>query len=140
MQDGKNQETRELRSLPTMTKQVCIERNEGGERRGAGPLLDLEQTVGIPWAYLPVIDEISDRDEAGRSQPRRSLWPPIDPGGFSRENITESGSFDLRRTTLDAFGHLMDAMPMPILVIDISGRIQFNKRRILTFRRTFQRF
>ncbi len=124
----KGQLVRELRILRerlTENKFARVERNESGERRGAGPLLDLEQTVGIPWAYLPVIDEISDRDEAARSKPRRSLWPPIDPEGFSRENITESGSFDLRRTTLDAFGHLMDAMPMPILVIDISGRIQF---------------
>jgi PAS domain S-box-containing protein len=124
----KDQLVRELRSLRerlTENKFARVERNESGEKRGARPLFGLEQSLDIPWAYLPVIDEISDRDEAARSKPRRSLWPPIDPGGFSRENITESGSFDLRRTTLDAFGHLMDAMPMPILVIDISGRIQF---------------
>ena len=124
----KDQLVRELRTLRerlTENKFARVERNEGGERLGARPLFGLEPSLDIPWAYLPVIDEISDRDEAARSKPRRSLWPPIDPGGFSSENITESGSFDLRRTTLDAFGHLMDAMPMPILVIDISGRIQF---------------
>jgi len=118
-------ELRTLRERLIENKSARVERNESADRRGAGPSFGLEQGLDIPWAYLPVIDEISDCDEAARSRPRRSLWPPIDPGGFSHENITESGSFDLRRTTLDAFGHLMDAMPMPILVIDISGRIQF---------------
>ncbi|MGO9566710.1 MAG: ATP-binding protein [Desulfomonilaceae bacterium] len=124
----KQQLVRELRTLReglTENTFARIARDESGERRGAGSLLDHEPTAEIPWAYLPVIDEILDRDEAARPIPRRSLWPSIDPKGFSRENVTESGSFDLRRTTLDAFGHLMDAMPMPILLIDISGCIQF---------------
>jgi PAS domain S-box-containing protein len=118
-------ELRNLRSRLPENEFVPTPRNLNDEKSRADRLRGLEPTVHISWADLPAIDEVSDCDEAGRSLSRRSLWPPIESEALSRENITESGSFDLRRTTLDAFGRLMDAMPMPILLINVSGRIQF---------------
>jgi PAS domain S-box-containing protein len=118
-------ELRTLRSRLPENELVPTPRNVNYEKSRAERLRGLEPTVNVSWADLPAIDEVSDRDEGGRALSRRSLWQRFDSEDIPRENITESGSFDLRRTTLDAFGRLMDAMPMPILLINISGRIQF---------------
>jgi PAS domain S-box-containing protein len=118
-------ELRFLRSRSSEDKFAPGTGIESSERIRPGSLLDLAPAAHFSWADLPIIDEVSDRDEAGRPLSVRSLWPWISSEDLPRENVTESGSFDLRRTTLDAFGRLMDAMPMPILLIDVSGRIQF---------------
>ncbi len=102
-----------------------VEGIKSNERTYSGSVPHHEPAASISWADFPVLDEVSDLDESGRSPSRSSLWPRIAPGDFHSENVTESGSFDLRRTTLDAYGRLMDAMPIPVLLIDISGRIQF---------------
>jgi PAS domain S-box-containing protein len=40
-------------------------------------------------------------------------------------SLTETGSFDLRWITIASFGKLMHAIPMPILLVDVSGTIEF---------------
>jgi diguanylate cyclase (GGDEF)-like protein/PAS domain S-box-containing protein len=49
----------------------------------------------------------------------------IDLNRLYSRDVTESGSFDLRRLEATSFGRLLEAIPIPALVVDASGIIAF---------------
>ena len=49
----------------------------------------------------------------------------IDVGDLLTEDVTSSGSFDLRQFGTTSFGKLLQALPVPVLLIDRSYRIFF---------------
>ena len=74
---------------------------------------------------LPVLD--TDPRYDGEPQLLNvGLAPPGIPaqmGSLSR-NVTETGSYDLTWMTLSSFGKLLDAIPMPILLVDPFGALK----------------
>jgi len=63
-----------------------------------------------------------------QSKGEHFLTETLDLSGLFPEDFTPSGSFDLRgfRTTL--FGKLLEALPIPALLIDLSGSVIFANR------------
>ncbi|HMK33697.1 MAG TPA: ATP-binding protein [Desulfomonilaceae bacterium] len=61
----------------------------------------------------------------------------IAPGGirasqdYPGRNVTETGSFDMRWISLASFGRLLHAIPIPMLLIADSGKIQFANNAFL---------
>ncbi|MDQ7782414.1 MAG: ATP-binding protein [Desulfomonilaceae bacterium] len=73
---------------------------------------------------IPLID-----DDEGFTESPRLLCITGDKGhkgGAAGSNdVTETGSYDLTWISMGSFGKLLNAVPMPILLCDVSGRILF---------------
>jgi len=52
----------------------------------------------------------------------------IDLSGLFVQDVSSSGSFDMRRSRLSSFGKLLEAIPIPTLLLDQSHRIIFANR------------
>jgi PAS domain S-box-containing protein len=79
---------------------------------------------------LPTIEDLIGEKSAARfldtkKETDRSAW-------FAKD-VTESGSFDLRWLRLASFAKLLEAIPMPILMVDLAGFIQFANKAFLDF-------
>jgi len=75
---------------------------------------------------LPVLDGLTEYYEDPRfvyfrSGPMRIAAPPE----FLSRDVTETGSYDLTWITMASFGKLLDAIPIPILLVEGTGSIQF---------------
>jgi len=76
---------------------------------------------------LPVVD--TDDFHYG-SEPRFHHREAIASGtpeqkGLLSRDVTETGSYDLTWVTLSSFGKLLDAIPMPILLVGPSGNLKY---------------
>lgn len=70
-------------------------------------------------------------DPGDEEQAPRRLQAPtesIDPGSPTGSSLTYSGSFDLRDVQTSSFGKLLQALPIPALVIDRSFAILFTNQ------------
>ncbi|MFC1833805.1 ATP-binding protein [Thermodesulfobacteriota bacterium] len=82
---------------------------------------------------LPELDEKLPPGEMPRFLDfRRSSKQLEGTEGYGYKDLTESGSFDLRWLHLVSFGRLLQAMPIPILLIDGRGTIQLANRTFMT--------
>jgi diguanylate cyclase (GGDEF)-like protein/PAS domain S-box-containing protein len=54
----------------------------------------------------------------------------IDLNSLYTRDVTASGSFDLRRIETTSFGQLLEALPIPTLLVDVSGTIVFANKAL----------
>lgn len=131
----------ELRCLRSRIRQIedCLgiadqpRLGEPGAVDAGSTLDDLSELAWDPTDLsLPVLEETEDE----RVQPkflsrtddsRRQVSPDE-----SSVPITESGSFDLRWISLASFGRLLHAVPISILLADMSGRIVLENYSFMT--------
>ena len=110
----------------------------GGQSKGRDPETAVGKTTGLSAAKpqgenrdfgdfdLPVIDEVGGAEEFPRflNAHKTGAEATDQDAGFTRD-LTESGSFDLRWLRLASFAKLLEAIPMPILMVDLAGVIRF---------------
>ncbi|MGO9567850.1 MAG: PAS domain-containing protein [Desulfomonilaceae bacterium] len=68
------------------------------------------------------------RKFAESSVPQGLTEETIDLSAWFAEDVSPSGSFDLRRSRLSSFGKLLQAIPIPTLLVDESSTIAFANR------------
>jgi len=104
---------------------------------GYGPNSASELLWNPRDADLPVLDE----DLAGAESPRFLHYGSGFRGSFadaeSRRSVTETGSFDLTWITMASFGKLLHAIPIPVLLTDVSGEIRFENYAFMTISKKF---
>lgn len=94
--------------------------------------------VDLDWSLgqnIPILDDSQEDFE------RTSLQDPCVSGGFAAllsdeahlRGLTETGSFDLGWISMASFGKLIHAIPMPILLVDTIGQIEFANNAFLRF-------
>lgn len=108
---------------------------DGASAKGQGqtrePVSDVSWDLDDLW--MPALDEWelpadSCRDQGGRTMAGSGKVP-------ESRDITESGSFDLRWLRMAAFGKLLEAIPVPILLVNVDGGIQLTNRAFLNLAR-----
>ncbi|MBI4963329.1 MAG: PAS domain S-box protein [Desulfomonile tiedjei] len=81
---------------------------------------------------LPTIDDLLGAKDSPRILDTTRHGPgDMEHGGLFSKDVTESGSFDLRWLRLASFAKLLEAIPMPILMVDLAGFIQFANKAFL---------
>lgn len=80
----------------------------------------------------PLVDESTQR-ESPAHQASQS-WAPDRPVEISKD-VTESGSFDLRWLRITSFGKLLEAIPMPILLVNLYGGIELANKAFMDLAR-----
>ena len=91
---------------------------------------DISDPFDLEWnpdeAFQPILDESIEEVQSTAQDPSvsGSFAALLSEGTYPR-TLTETGSFDLRWITTASFGRLMQAIPMPILLVDLSGTIEF---------------
>jgi len=81
---------------------------------------------------IPALDEATESDLPAdhRCEGEGASSTHSSPLAASRD-VTESGSFDLRWLRMAAFGKLLEAIPMPILLVNVHGSIQLSNQAFL---------
>jgi two-component system, cell cycle sensor histidine kinase and response regulator CckA len=89
-----------------------------------------DETPEFQWstedAYTAIWEDASEYQE-GPSFLSRDMGKNKVPAGVevSPKDVTETGSFDLRWIANASFGKLLQAIPMPVVLTDIYGAVQF---------------
>jgi PAS domain S-box-containing protein len=73
----------------------------------------------------PMLEDPRDDDEPRFLDPLKSAEKVSSSGGVTPTTVTETGSYDMRWTTLISFQRLLDAIPTPVLLLDRSGAVHF---------------
>jgi hypothetical protein len=76
-------------------------------------------------------DTVVSPQGEGRPEPSRSIGlstETIELGALFSEEVSSSGSFDLRRSRLSSIGRLFEVIPIPTLLVDESSQIVFANR------------
>lgn len=92
-----------------------------------GALSETFEFTELDWdeqdVNMPILDQTSEGDDSPR------FWGPPQIRGGSEDNqgwnITETGSYDMRWISFASFGRLLHAVPIPVLLMDSLGNIQF---------------
>jgi signal transduction histidine kinase len=124
------EELRELRSRMNRTL------DESGKPKPAGRGPTLSETFefsDLEWDVQDISMPALDQSLEGEDVPRFLAGPYgkttiEDAQGW---NITETGSYDMRWISFASFGRLLHAIPIPVLLIDPSGSIQFANNAFL---------
>lgn len=77
-------------------------------------------------AYTAVLDDMSEHKEMPRFlRPELGTSKGLAGREVPSKDVTETGSFDLRWIANASFGKLLQAIPLPVLLTDASGTVQF---------------
>lgn len=128
----KNQLIRELQDIRHRLKELegAVEGQSAVPTHDTDPQLT-EELVWNPYEEMPVLDEASQDEQLpiASMSPSPIFAPESDEP--HRKNVTETGSFDVRWITMASFGKLIHVIPMPILLIDEFGTIEFANNAFL---------
>ncbi len=138
---SKEQLIDELQSLRSQLIDLR-EKPKPGEGIGGPPLRDDVESSEPPdfssdivWnredVDIPVLDDSGCFSDSPRllAVTERKEDAPDSEGS---NNVTETGSFDLTWISIGSFGKLLNAVPMPILLSDTSGRVLFENYAFAT--------
>jgi PAS domain-containing protein len=81
-----------------------------------------DKKTNPPLPFSELTDGTQPREMEGLSE------ETIDLSGLFTQDVSSSGSFDMRRSRLSSFGKLLEAIPIPTLLLDQSHRIIFANR------------
>lgn len=117
---------------------------EGGSSRAGRPqdpesIIEASELVFDIAEEMPILDEVDTCQEEPRflkCRPYGDEVPLIKESGTGQ--VTETGSFDLTWITLDSFSKLLHAIPIPIVLLDISGTMSFANHAFLALREASQ--
>jgi|GEM_PF-705911 len=94
------------------------------------------ETADLAWdiedAYFSLLDDVADPAEphpSGRWYKGPDSF--IAWGEFFPRNLTETGSFDLTWMTKGSIGKLLQAIPIPVALVDVAGHVQFANNAML---------
>ncbi|MBI5249865.1 MAG: PAS domain-containing protein [Desulfomonile tiedjei] len=112
--------------------QLSIEKEENDASSASADPFDL---VWSPDETLqPILNDSPELVESTAQDPSVSgAFAALLTDELHLRSLTETGSFDLRWITMASFGRLIHAIPMPILLVDVSGRIEFANNAFLKF-------
>lgn len=83
-------------------------------------------------ASLPILDDSGHFPDIPRFLSTRAGHGDSPDSDEPSSHVTETGSFDLTWITMDSFGKLLHAVPMPILLMDASGAILLENHAFTT--------
>ncbi len=130
-----------LRELASLRQELLRLRNVPGKRGVDSETESADASdmaaQGISWDLedvdLPTIDDLIGQRESPRIlEIKRRPEGETDQTLSLTKDVTESGSFDLRWLRLASFAKLLEAIPMPILMVDMAGFIQFANKAFLS--------
>lgn len=128
----KDQLIRELRdSLRRLTE---LEAAAGDRPAVPTHVSDPHHTAELVWdpdEQVPVLDEAGHDEQSPATSTVASTIFASESDEPQRKNVTETGSFDVRWITMASFGKLIQVIPMPILLIDEFGTIEFANNAFL---------
>jgi PAS domain S-box-containing protein len=139
MRDDEKTKEQLIDELAGLRKQMVQLRSAHGKQRAASAFtepatapetISYGETPDIVWSVDDALTPILD-DDPEFAEPPRFLHPGVTTSKETGTkegtpaNITETGSFDLSWITKVSFGKLLEAIPMPVLLIDVSGIVQF---------------
>ncbi len=144
MRDEDKSKEQLIRELQSLRKQLIefkgrIERSDGGETTHVSDdvesLAASDSSSDLVWDQesvdTPVLDDAGCFGDSPRLLCLKGDTPePADSAAF--HDVTETGSYDLTWISIGSFGKLLNAIPMPILLSDTSGRILFENHAFVT--------
>jgi PAS domain S-box-containing protein len=111
---------------------------DGSSTRGHEHSGDASRDLGwdVDDYGVPAIDEVVDsgfpQDVQSKSCGEAGTRESATTGS---KDVTDSGSFDLRWLRVAAFGKLLEAIPLPILLVNVDGDIQLANKAFLNLAR-----
>lgn len=149
MRDEEKTKDQLIREVQGLRRQLIASANAslevtGGQFTPGGveeaPSTDPGELTWIPDDSLPVFDDSPEDVESTTHDVSVSgSFAALLSDESLHRSLTETGSFDLRWITIASFGKLMHAIPMPILLVDVSGTIEFANSAFLKLCADFQR-
>ncbi|AFM25308.1 histidine kinase dimerization/phospho-acceptor domain-containing protein [Desulfomonile tiedjei] len=128
----KDQLIRELRDIRRrLTK---LEAAAGDQSAVPTHVPDPQRTTELVWdpdEQVPVLDEAGQDEQLPVPFPNASTISAPESDEPQRKSVTETGSFDVRWITMASFGKLIQVIPMPILLVDEFGTIEFANNAFL---------
>jgi len=144
MKDEDKSKERLIRELQSLRNQLAElkGKTEGGERGGAPPVSDDQASFAAPdfssdlvWDHgdfnTPMLDDSGYFSDSPRLLYVKGDSEPVEePAGIFE--VTDTGSYDLTWISIRSFGKLLNAIPMPVLLSNTSGRILFENHAFTT--------
>ncbi len=111
-----------------LSKNELIEQNKALRSK----IADLERTLNIMNQGLEGLSDADDFgdlvevfDDPTANAKTQVATQSIHMAALMNQDVTSSGSFDLREMHRNSWGHLLDAIPIPALTVDTSAEIAF---------------